>query len=335
MRIFIYEYTCARESAGSSLAIEGEAMLAAVLHDFAAVPGVKVVTLLPPGRTVGPQGVACRRILPEQEESAFRAEAKAATWTLVIAPEFDHILETRCVWVEEAGGQLLGPRPEAVRLTADKAALGAHLRRAGVSVPAESATFPAVCKPRFGAGSQATFLVRNSEEWQAALDQATAEGWAGELIRQPFIPGQPASVAFLVGPAAALPLLPAEQWLSDDGRFHYRGGRIPLPPDLAARAQQLAARAVAAVPGLRGYVGVDVVLGPDPEGSGDVVIEINPRLTTSYVGLRALARCNLAAAMLAVQEGPTDLPWRSGTVTFTPEGTVTEHPESDPAPRLG
>ena len=34
--------------------------------------------------------------------------------------------------------------------------------------------------------------------------------------------------------------------------------------------------------------------------SGDRVIEINPRLTTSYVGLRALARFNLAEALLAV-----------------------------------
>ena len=51
------------------------------------------------------------------------------------------------------------------------------------------------------------------------------------------------------------------------------------------------------MPGLSGYVGVDVVLGNDGR---DWAIEINPRLTTSYVGLRALAGFNLAEAMLAV-----------------------------------
>ena len=38
------------------------------------------------------------------------------------------------------------------------------------------------------------------------------------------------------------------------------------------------------------------MLGDDPAGADDVVIEINPRLTTSYLGLRRLARDNLADA---------------------------------------
>ena len=54
-----------------------------------------------------------------------------------------------------------------------------------------------------------------------------------------------------------------------------------------------------------GYVGVDLVLGREPDGSEDVVIEINPRLTTSYVGLRAAARTNLAEAMWQVAQGET------------------------------
>ena len=62
---------------------------------------------------------------------------------------------------------------------------------------------------------------------------------------------------------------------------------MPLEPLLAERASQLAAQAVATLPDPFGYIGVDLVLGHDPEGRDDVVIEINPRLTTSYVGLRA------------------------------------------------
>ena len=49
------------------------------------------------------------------------------------------------------------------------------------------------------------------------------------------------------------------------------------------------------------------------------VIEINPRLTTSYVGLRALASCNLAAALLNVVAGQKPrLTWRDHhTVRWT------------------
>ncbi len=52
-----------------------------------------------------------------------------------------------------------------------------------------------------------------------------------------------------------------------------------------------------------GYVGVDLVLGREPDGSQDAVIEINPRLTTSYVGLRTAATSNLAEAMWRIAQG--------------------------------
>ena len=42
----------------------------------------------------------------------------------------------------------------------------------------------------------------------------------------------------------------------------------------------MAARIVAAVPGLRGYVGVDGIWG-----GSLTVLEINPRLTLTYAGL--------------------------------------------------
>jgi predicted ATP-grasp superfamily ATP-dependent carboligase len=81
--------------------------------------------------------------------------------------------------------------------------------------------------------------------------------------------------------------------------------------------------AVAALPLSQGYVGVDLVLGQAEDGSGDRVIEVNPRLTTSYVGLRALARANLAAAMLAVAAGERpDLCFGSEPVEFTTDGRI-------------
>jgi predicted ATP-grasp superfamily ATP-dependent carboligase len=78
------------------------------------------------------------------------------------------------------------------------------------------------------------------------------------------------------------------------------------------------------VPGLLGYVGVDVTLGDTKDGSRDFAIEINPRLTTSYVGLRAISRTNLAEAMLQVVQGEP-LPvihWHNQRVAWSPDGTV-------------
>src|SRR5262249_10569935 len=155
-----------------------------------------------------------------------------------------------------------------------------------------------VCKPRFGAGSQATFLVRDPDTLPACIERARIAGWRGEMIVQPFVAGTAASVAFLCGPRQCVELAPAAQLLSADGRFRREGGAVPWPELLATRAARLARSAVEAVPGLAGCVGVDLVLGDRADGSADWVIEINPRLTTSYLGLRELAEQNLAEMML-------------------------------------
>jgi predicted ATP-grasp superfamily ATP-dependent carboligase len=176
-----------------------------------------------------------------------------------------------------------------------------------------------VCKPRHGAGSQATFLVPDSGELSRYVAAARDEGWRGELMLQSFVSGTAASVAFLVGPEQTLALAPASQSLSNDGRYRYCGGTIPLPPDLAERGIGIARRAVDSVSDLRGYVGVDVVLGET-----EWVIEINPRLTTSYLGLRALAETNLAEMMVHVVRGEEIVPprWRTDAVRFLADGTL-------------
>src|SRR5205814_3910149 len=123
------------------------------------------------------------------------------------------------------------------------------------------------------------------------------------------------------GPMGNHALPACEQRLSTDDRFTYFGGRLPLEENLDARARRLALAAAAALPNPGGYIGVDLVLGDAADGSGDRVIEINPRLTTSYVGLRALSRTNLAAAMLAVASGQSpNLGFDSESVEFTAAG---------------
>jgi predicted ATP-grasp superfamily ATP-dependent carboligase len=223
---------------------------------------------------------------------------------------------------------VLGPSREAVELTSDKLALAEHWRAHGVPTPAttereptQCEAFPVVWKPRDGAGSTDTFLLRDRFELAKSLASRSP---AQSMILQEFVPGRAASVAFLCGPRQHVPLVPTFQTLSEDGRFKYQGGELPIPPALAERAVALAARAVARVPGLLGYVGVDLVLGAAADGSRDFAVEINPRLTTSYIGLRALADVNLAPAMLKIAAGEevTGLRWKPARVRFGPDGGV-------------
>jgi predicted ATP-grasp superfamily ATP-dependent carboligase len=309
-------------------------MLSAMVDDFGGIPGVEVVALLNNDVHLENPDPAYIRIDSKKEESTFREMARKADLTLVIAPEIDNILAQRCEWVEEAGGRLLGSSLPAIRLTADKYALGQHFKENKIPTPEcrlfdavsmESIQrFPVVLKPRFGAGSVQTYLVRGPWEFTNLAQSTNLGGRPNEWIVQPFVSGVAASVSFLMGPKQRLVLPAASQNLSDDGRFQYLGGDVPLPNHLAQRAQRLATRAVECVPGLAGYVGVDLVLGPSADGSQDWIIEINPRLTTSYIGLRALAESNLAESLLAVSLGkePPPLKWRSVQVHFHSDGRV-------------
>ncbi len=314
-------------------------MLFAVLQDLSQVHGVEVESVANPETLIEIRAIRIPHVevrpAREPAEEQFRFLASTADYALVIAPESDGILATRCRWVENAGGRLLGPSVESVELAADKLRLGRHLQRQRIATPAcellgESGRvpgyigFPAVLKPRDGAGSQATFFIQRKEDVQRARTIARHEGFTGELLIQSFIPGRPVSVAFLLGAQQLIALPPASQELSDDGRLHYQGGQVPLTDPWARAAHELAKAAVRTVPGLHGFVGVDLVLDTEPFHSSGCVIEINPRLTTSYVGLRALARSNLMGALLRLAAGEKvePLQWREGIVRFRPDGSI-------------
>lgn len=330
MRLFVYEYASAvGPSLPASIRAEGWAMLAAVVEDCAHIPNVDVTTLLH-DTCHESLGHFCLQVDSDREQAAFRAQSQQADFTLVIAPETAGVLARRSRWALDGGGQLLGSSLEAIEQTGDKLGMSDLLGAAGVQTPktvlyscqsASPIEFPAVLKPRDGAGSQATYRIGSYAELDRKLQETCAELPGADFILQPHIAGIPVSVAFIIfADGRTVPMTPCRQLLSNDGRFRYLGGELPLTGNLGKRAVDLADSAVRAVPGLRGYIGVDLVLGDNHDGSGDHVIEINPRLTTSYIGLRQLADFNIAEAMLAAVNGGhlPDINWKQKRVRFRP-----------------
>ena len=343
MNILLYEFVtgggCYAVHDGAeppqSLAAEGAAMLIALATDLAALPRTQL-TVLRDQRRADVKLPECQIVKvgsAKEEFAAFSAAAKVADWSIVIAPEFDGNLLERCRWVADVGGKLLGPSTKIVAIAGDKHATAVWLQSAGVNAPRGLAVraneplpgdfrYPAVWKPRYGAGSQGVRLL-------AASPDRTSVGFVPhELGRlEEYCPGLPVSVACLCGPVGIFPLPVCRQHLSQDGSFTYLGGSLPLSTGLAERASSIARRAVAALPAPLGYIGVDMVLGAADDGSHDVVIEINPRFTTSYVGLRAAADCNLAAALLNIATGrQPKMKFNSRVVQFSAAGTVQSQP---------
>ena len=316
-------------------------MLGAIVEDLSNVSGVQVVTTW--DARLGPHpfrnvdvSAPDRGLLARQRQ--LERLTLSCDATFLIAPEFDGILFDLCRSVEATGKTLLSSASAAVQRCADKLNLAALLEDAGVATiptrllswdnasPLETSNhvlhFPVVIKPRGGAGSQCNHLVKSWDEFERLRFFLGADARKRSYIWQPYIAGRPVSVGLLIpesgGDAQAFPV--AEQFLSDDGRFFYRGGRIPARDVDEARIQAAALAACRCVPGLRGYVGVDLIV-PADEPSRPIVVEINPRLTTSYLGYRALAMDNLAERMLP---GQTQRPikWRTGEIEFDAAGNI-------------
>ncbi len=154
-----------------------------------------------------------------------------------------------------------------------------------------------VIKPRDGAGSWLTFRVRTDspDEWQRAATAYAAAGVAHKALIQPFVAGRPLSVGCHCPTNGEVEIFPiGQQRLSRD--FQYMGGSIPasLPTRTEVAVHDLVRRACATIPGLCGHIGFDLLL-PDADPTRPLIVEINPRLTTSYVGYRRLSASNLAA----------------------------------------
>jgi predicted ATP-grasp superfamily ATP-dependent carboligase len=330
-RIFVYEHCTGGGMLGGdalpSLLAEGQAMAAALAADFLAC-GVEV-RLLRDYRLADFAALGCNVLkvaTQDEQQQAFARLAAESDWTVVIAPELDGTLLAHCHAVITVGGRLLGPGCELVRLTSDKHATAEYLRAAGIptpegiellpgqSLPADFG-YPAVLKPLDGCGSLGVRRLDSPDARPATIETPS------RLER--YCPGLPASVSVLSGRGRRVALPPFYQRLRDDGRFTYLGGSYPLPPDAAWRAQRLAERTVAALSPFVGYLGIDLIFGDDAYGKDDFVIEINPRLTTSYIGLRAAARTNRAQAMLRIAQGEgADISFSDETLEFDSNGMV-------------
>ena len=87
--------------------------------------------------------------------------------------------------------------------------------------------------------------------------------------------------------------------IHDGTRFSYRGGVVGAFEAARPEFERIANGVAKALPGLFGYAGIDVIVTEQ----GPVVLEVNPRLTTSYVGLGEALGCNVVALVLDLAAG--------------------------------
>ena len=320
MRILVFEFVTGGGLAGRavprSLAREGLAMRTALVDDLATIKGHEIV-MTTDTRFVRPVPHNVDLVpIPTSETGATATidalvNASDAVW--LIAPETNRCLERLAARIERQGKALMGPSAAAVRRAADKSRLPGLLARAGIEHPetavisagsnaraaATRIGYPVVVKPARGAGCGGVRLARGPRELGVAIAEAHRANGTGPLVMQRFVVGRAASVSLIADGHRAVPMAVSAQRVTAAAGLSYHGGSTPFDHPLAEAAALAASRTCAAIPGLRGYVGVDLVL----TSSAPVVIEVNPRLTMSYLGLRAVLEENVAALALEACHG--------------------------------
>jgi predicted ATP-grasp superfamily ATP-dependent carboligase len=292
MRAFLAEYTVAHDPA---LASEGAAMLAVLAGSFERC-GYEVVS---PGK--GDFLSEIRRLAPGCEVG------------LVIAP--DHLLSPFTSALEPLTHNI-GCGSMSVMVCADKRLTASVLSRHGIPVPGEPGPGRRVIKPLRGCGS-------------AGVRLSIREPGSGEFAES-YIEGEHLSVSLVgsrvVGNACTYysgdpPLLLAvnrqEIEIGSGGDFRYRGGETPVVHERQEEIVQTAKKALSVL-GCQGYIGVDIVLADRP-----YVVDVNPRITTSIVGIAACMEEEIADVLVQASKGvgPSEVHLH-GRVRFTPGGVV-------------
>jgi predicted ATP-grasp superfamily ATP-dependent carboligase len=306
--------------ANSVLFPEGFAMLNAVVEDFSKT-GNEIVTTLDTRLKSLQSHIQANEIIQIAEgefHEKFENIVDESDAVLLIAPEKGNVLFDLAKKVEHAGKQLLGPSSEVIKITADKVETHRKALEAHVLIPSairmafsekielidkicRQIGYPVVFKPIDGVGGSGICIVANQQDIAAGLTTVQKETSLTTFQVQKYISGLDVSVSALVSPKEVRPISLNAQLVKlspPGGQSEYRGGYLPLSHTLMKEAFENSIKILKYLKGSLGYIGLDFVFSYAP-----FLIEINPRITTSYLGLREVLSVNPAQLILNAIQG--------------------------------
>ncbi len=284
MRILVAEYVSA-VGMGGTCEVEGRAMLSVLAESFER-SGHDVVY-----PTSGPAIKSGQPVMLERPEEFEKVLASAKVDAgLLIAPDD---MQPRFLEILEKSTVNLGCSPEAARLCADKLECTRKLKENGVPVvdivekpePCEEGCYRYVVKPRYGCGSEGVRIT------------SFVKAGPNEIVTR-YHEGLHLSASFIVGSEGFLPLTINRQLIKFEGdSMSYEGSQVPYRTPRAGEIWEAAEKA-AEVLGLRGYAGIDFVLGELPRA-----VDVNARPTTSIIGITKVMREEIGELILQARFG--------------------------------
>lgn len=309
MKIIVYEHFTSGvlqdQALPAELADEGDAMLRAMVSDMLANSLFQPIVLRDTRLAALPGAHNLSIAHKTQYQQVWQQCLRNETLFLLIAPETDGILQQLAETVLDAGKTLLGSSPEVVAICSDKLRCSQFLRqhslptvetqRAGDWLNQPAFTGSVVCKPNDGAGCIDTFYFANENLAAAYLHSLSTEKRNQQIV-QPFIAAQAMSLSLFID--TSVQILSLNQQLIDIGQqFSYQGSKIAVsyPKTFSqAQAQLLVNQLMQIMPGLSGFIGIDLLVDEHQVW----IVDINPRLTSSF---NQLPQTGLSPAALLYQ----------------------------------
>ncbi|MHA1835913.1 MAG: ATP-grasp domain-containing protein [Candidatus Odinarchaeia archaeon] len=229
---------------------------------------------------------------------------------LLIAPEQKGILYKITKIAENKHLIILGSSSEAIKMISNKYNLQVMAKNLGLNVPESvkisfnrsideikeivaNIGYPSVFRSLDSVGGSGVYLVKDETELERVILELKHSTEYDEFLAHKYINGIPASVSLISNGMAAKPISLNAQAITFDresGSLNYLGGYIPLKYRRSTSIKRQATQLIENISGLRGFIGVDLIIGDDDQ---IYFLEVNPRITTSYVGLRKIVDVNL------------------------------------------
>jgi tyramine---L-glutamate ligase len=326
LKILVFEYITGGGFNSSelpdSLAQEGLLMLQALINDLVEIVMIEPLIMLD-YRMIGrlTHNVNSHIIKPEhdcqQEFLGLLAECDAV-W--IIAPESDGILQQLCESVERSGKILLNSSSNAVAVAGDKWLTYHCLQKHSIAtVPTQKLVnfgyMPGewIIKSVDGVGCTDSYVIVDEKEFASIIGSIDKE----KYIIQPHKQGEKTSLSCVFKHGRGwLVCANRQQFDLIDQQYHLTGITVNFTSD-TTKYQNLVSNLALAMPDLWGYVGIDLIETADQL----LVLEINPRLTTSCVGIHEALGINCARSVLECLTGdPLLKPTRNQAVTIKLNG---------------
>ena len=315
MRLFVCEFITGGglqdKELPDGLVREGNMMLEAVLTDLLQTGITDIITTR--DDRLDELSLPVKQIAIEGGiYSCWQSCMNVADAVLVIAPESENVLFNLTLMAEQSDCYLLGSSSGSVRINSSKLKIANLLHKNNINCIATSALKDKtvyesqngwVIKPDDGVGAEDCYFCADRDEVDKLKTSINTENF----VIQEYVPGTPASLSMICHQGKAQLLACNKQIFRFDpdsltAKGELQGlvvnGMLEKWDQFNTVAQSIA-RADA---GLWGYIGVDLIVTE----AGAVVVEINPRLTTSYVGLKRSLSLNPAELILSI--------WQNGAI---------------------